>query len=198
MKNLPLILNIVLFALVGHLYYLNFSKNKAAEPVITAPASQSGGVKIAYVNGDTLDAQYIWLKKQKDAIQQRMQAAENSLAAKEQALMKDANALQERFQGGNMTQADAEKAQNALMQRGQRLEEEKVRLSKSLSEDQKKAFNDLYANVETQLKTLSAQIGYDYILSFSRGGQILLANDSLDITKQVLELLNAQELEQKK
>ncbi len=198
MKNLPLILNIVLFALVGHLYYLNFSKNKTAEPVITAPTSQSGGVKIAYVNGDTLDAQYIWLKKQKDAIQQRMQAAENSLAAKEQALMKDANALQERFQGGNMTQADAEKAQNALMQRGQRLEEEKVRLSKSLSEDQKKAFNDLYANVEAQLKTLSAQIGYDYILSFSRGGQILLANDSLDITKQVLDLLNAQELEQKK
>ena len=198
MKNLPLILNIVLFALVGHLYYLHFNKNKAAEPVITAPASQSGGVKIAYVNGDTLDAQYIWLKKQKDAIQQRMQAAENSLAAKEQALMKDANALQERFQSGNMTQADAEKQQNALTQRGQRLEEEKVRLSKSLSEDQKKAFNDLYANVEAQLKTLSAQIGYDYILSFSRGGQILLANDSLDITKQVLDLLNAQELEQKK
>ena len=75
MKNLPLILNIVLFALVGHLYYLNFSKNKSAEQVIAAPASQSGGVKIAYVNGDTLDAQYIWLKKQKDAIQQRMEAA---------------------------------------------------------------------------------------------------------------------------
>ncbi len=198
MKNLPLILNIVLFALVGHLYYLNLSKNKTAEQTITAPASQSGGVKIAYVNGDTLDAQYIWLKKQKEAIQQRMQAAENSLAAKEQALMKDAAALQERFQGGNMTQVDAEKQQQLLMQRGQRLEEEKNRLSKSLSDEQKKAFNDLYANVETQLKTLSSQIGYDYILSFSRGGQILLANDSLDITKQVLELLNAQEQEQKK
>ncbi len=47
--------------------------------------------------------------------------------------------------------------------------------------------------METQLKTLSSQIGYDYILSYSRGGQILLANDSLDITKQVLDLLNAQE-----
>ena len=198
MKNLPLILNIVLFALVGHLYYLNSSKNKPAEQSIAAPATQGGGVKIAYVNGDTLDAQYIWLKKQKDAIQQRMESAENSLAAKEQALMKDAQALQERFQGGNMTQADAEKQQNALMQRGQKLEEEKMRLSKSLSEEQKKAFNDLYANVETQLKTLSSQIGYDYILSYSRGGQILLANDSLDITKQVLDLLNAQEQQEPK
>lgn len=193
MKNLSLILNIVLFALVAHLYYLNFKKPATAETVITAPASQAGGVKIAYVNGDTLDEQYIWLKKQKEDIQKRMESAENSLAAKEQALMKDAAALQQRFQGGNMTQAEAEKEQNGLMQRSQRLEEEKARLGKSLAEDQKKAFNDLYANVETQLKTLSSQIGYDYILSYSRGGQILLANDSLDITKQVLQLLNAQE-----
>jgi outer membrane protein len=92
-----------------------------------------------------------------------------------------------------MTQAEAEKQQAALMQRGQKLEEEKMRLSKSLSEDQKKAFDDLYANVEAKLKTLSSQIGYDYILSYSRGGQILMANDSLDITKQVLELLNAKD-----
>jgi outer membrane protein len=95
--------------------------------------------------------------------------------------------------GGNMTQAEAEKADMALRQRAQKLEEEKSRLGKSLNEDQKKAFDDLYANIETKLKTLSSQIGYDYILSYTRGGQILLANDSLDITKQVLQLLNAKD-----
>jgi Skp family chaperone for outer membrane proteins len=46
-------------------------------------------------------------------------------------------------------------------------------------------------NLENNLKTLSSQIGYDYILSYTRGGQVLLANDSLDITKQVLDLLNS-------
>lgn len=195
MKNLPIILNIILFLLVGHLYYLN-SKNTnsgAAVQTVLPPASQAGGARIAYVNGDTLDAKYEWLKQQKEAIEQRMVNAEKTLSNKEEALMKDAAALQEKFQGGNMTQADAEKADMALRQRAQKLEEEKARLSKSLSEDQKKAFNDLYANVETKLKTLSSQIGYDYILSYSRGGQILLANDSLDITKEVLELLNAKD-----
>lgn len=192
MKYLPIILNIILFALVGHLYYLNskLTKNSGSQ-IVMPPASQSGGARIAYVNGDTLDANYEWLKEQKEAIQQRMDNAEKSLSNKEEALMKDAAALQEKFQSGTMTQADAEKADMALRQRAQKLEEEKARLSKSLGEDQKKAFNDLYANVETKLKTLSSQIGYDYILSYSRGGQILLANDSLDITKQVLELLNA-------
>ncbi|MBK8192052.1 MAG: OmpH family outer membrane protein [Lewinellaceae bacterium] len=194
MKNLPIILNIILFLLVGHLYYLNLKKPQSTEQQTIAPApSVSGGVKIAYVNGDTLDAQYEWLKQQKDAIQQRVRTAESNLVAKQEALMRDANALQEKFQTGTMTQADAEKQQAALMQRSQRLQEEEERLRKSLAEDQKKAFNDLYANVEAKLKTLSGQIGYDYILSYSRGGQILLANDSLDITRQVLELLNAKE-----
>lgn len=192
MKNLPIILNVILFALVGHLYYLNSKSAKPAESqVITPSATQAGGSRIAYVNADTLDAQYEWLKTQKTAIEQRMMNAEKSLSSKEEALMKEAAALQEKFQQGNMTQAEAEKQQASLMQRGQKLEEEKMRLSKSLSEDQKKAFDDLYANVETKLKTLSSQIGYDYILSYSRGGQILMANDSLDITKQVLTLLNA-------
>ncbi|MBL7806356.1 MAG: OmpH family outer membrane protein [Saprospiraceae bacterium] len=194
MKNLPLILNIILFALVGHLYYLNSQKSAGNAPqAILPPASQTGGARIAYVNADTLDAKYEWLKEQKTAIEQRLANAEKSLAGKEEALMKDAAALQQKFQEGNMTQAEAEKQQGVLMQRGQKLEEEKMRLSKSLSEDQKKAFDDLYANVEAKLKTLSSQIGYDYILSYSRGGQILMANDSLDITKQVLELLNAKD-----
>ncbi len=191
MKHLPIILNVILFLLVGHLYYLNSKNAKGTEPKVIAAPANTGGVRIAYVNGDTLDAKYEWLKQQKEAIEQRMMNAQKSLANKEEALMKDAQALQEKFQGGNMTQADAEKADMALRQRAQKLEEEKERLSKSLAEDQKKAFNDLYANVESNLKTLSSQIGYDYILSYSRGGQILLANDSLDITKEVLELLNA-------
>ena len=194
MKNLPIILNIILFALVGHLYYLQPKTPKSAEnQAIAPPSAQANGVRIAYVNGDTLDAQYEWLKEQKASIEKRLENAEKSLASKEEALMRDANALQQKFQEGNMTQAEAEKQQAALMQRGQKLEDEKMRLSKSLSEDQKKAFEDLYANVEAKLKTLSAQIGYDYILSYSRGGPILLASDSLDITKQVLELLNAKE-----
>lgn len=194
MKNLPLILNIVLFALVGHLYYLNFKKPQTAEQqAIVPPSSQSGGVKIAYVNADTLDAKYEWLKQQKQAIEQRLRSAESNLVSKQEALMRDASALQEKFQGGNMTQAEAEKAQAGLMQRSERLQKEEESLRKSLAEDQKKAFNDLYANVEGKLKELSGQIGYDYILSYSRGGQILMANDSLDITKQVLDLLNAKE-----
>ena len=119
--------------------------------------------------------------------------ASNSLGAKKDALQKDLATFQQKYEAGNTPPADLEKEYAGLQQRGQRLQEEEERLSKALGEEQKKAFNDLYANVEAKLKTLSSQIGYDYIFSYQRGGQILLANDSLDITRQVLELLNEKE-----
>ncbi|MCC7507211.1 MAG: OmpH family outer membrane protein [Saprospiraceae bacterium] len=199
MKNLPLILSIVALLGMGHLYYLHFAGAKTASgPVaIVPPPSASGGAKIAYVNGDTLDAKYEWLKERKEAINQRMENAQKSMAAKQEAFLRDMNSLQERFAQGNMTQADAEKEQAALLQRRDKIAAEAERLEKSLAEEQDKLYKDIYSDLEAKLKTLSDQIGYDYILSYSRGGQILLANDSLDITNEVLQLLNARDEEKK-
>jgi len=194
MKNISLILNGILLLAVAFLYYLNFKKPASAGNQMIMPAvAQAGGVKIAYVNADTLDAKYEWLKKQKDQIQQRATNAENSMSAKQNALQKDFMALQQKYESGTVPRADIEKEAEGLEQRRTRLAEEASRLERQLMEDQKKAMNDLMANVEGKLKELQNQIGYDYILSYSRGGQILLANDSLDITKQVLQLLNATE-----
>ncbi len=193
MKNISLILNVILLAAVAHLYYLNLRKARPTEQMIM-PKTENAGVRVAHVNADTLDANYEWLKKQKAAIEQRVASAQNSLGNKKESLMKDLEAFQVKYQSGTMTEADAKKQYDGLMQRQQKLGDDEARLGKQLGDEQKKAFNDLYANVESQLKTLSSQIGYDYILSYSRGGPILLANDSLDITTQVLQLLNAQEV----
>lgn len=197
MKNLSLILNAILLAAVAHLYYLNFSKKTAAaaEQKIEVPASvQQTGVRIAFVNADTLDSQYTWLKEQKAGLERRFKNAENSLIAKRDQLEKEAAALQEKAAAGNTPRAELEKEYEKIMQRQQKLAEEADRFERQLADDQRKAYNELMSNVETKLKTIQNQIGYDYILSYTRGaGQILLTNDSLDITKQVLQLLNAKE-----
>jgi outer membrane protein len=194
MKNLSMLLNIVLLAAVAHLYYLNFN-NKVATPVaevITAPASIEQGVKIAFVNADTLDAKYEWLKKQKDALSLRLRNAENAMATKQEQLQKDAAAFQEKAQSGNFAEADLKGEYESLMQREQKMSQEASKMSEQLADERAKAYNEMTTNLEGKLKTIQAQIGYDYILSYQRGaGQILLTNDSLDITNQVLGLLNA-------
>lgn len=193
MKNLPWIVNGLLLLAIIHLYTLYFSKN--SEPLTVSsnpPMAHLGGVRIAYINADTLDAKYEWLKKQKEALKQRLSSAEGTMASKQEALQNDFMKFQQKAESGNYPRAELEKEAEKLEDRRAKMAEEGIRLEKQLGEEQKKAVNDLYANVEKQLKELQAQIGYDYILSYSRGGQILLANDSLDITVEVLKLLNAQ------
>ncbi len=194
-KNISLILNGILILAVAHLYYLNFSKKAAPEQAaVIMPHTPGGGVKIAYVNADTLDAKYEWLKQQKAALEQRVQNAEKSMYAKKEALVKDMSVFKQKADSGTIPPAELEKEYNALMQRQQKLADDEARLGKQLADEQQKAMNELMANVEAKLKSLQSQIGYDYILSYSKGGgQVLLANDSLDITAQVLQLLNTKE-----
>jgi len=191
-KNISLILNGILLLAVAHLYYLNFSKKGTSEPAAILAPGSGGGVKIAYVNADTLDSNYEWLKEQKKALEQRVMNAQKNMGAKKEALMKDLAAFQQKYESGTVPPAQLEKEYAALNERQRKLAEEEERLGKQLSEEQHKAMNELMANVEANLKSLQSQIGYDYILSYSKGGgQVLLANDSLDITAQVLKLLNA-------
>ncbi|MBL7795442.1 MAG: OmpH family outer membrane protein [Saprospiraceae bacterium] len=191
-RNISLILNGILLLAVAHLYYLNFSKKDNTQPVATLAPAKGGGVKIAYVNADTLDARYEWLKEQKKALEQRVMNAEKNMGAKKEALMKDLAAFQQKYESGTVPPAQLEKEYAALNERQRKLAEEEERLGKQLTQEQQKAMNELMANVEAKLKSLQSQIGYDYILSYSKGGgQVLLANDSLDITVQVLDLLNA-------
>jgi outer membrane protein len=191
MKNLSLILNIVLLALVGHLYYLNLKK-PAAETVIAPTTEAAAGVKVAYVNADTLYEKYQWYKEQREVLQNKLEAARKSFAGKEEAFAKDYQAFMEKYQSGNFPPAELEKEGANLQARERNLMQEGQNLQKKLGDDEVKANNELLSNIETQLKALQSQIGYDYILSYTRGaGQVWFANDSLDVTKQVLELLNA-------
>lgn len=196
-KNLSLILNGILLLAVAHLYYLNFSqKGNTDKPAAIVPPATTAisGVRIAYVDADTLDAKYEWLKQQKTALEKRVQSAEKTMGAKKDALMKDMAAFQKKYESGTVPPAQLEQEYATLSQRQQKLAEEEANLGKQLATEQQKAMNELMANVETKLKSLQSQIGYDYILSYSKGGgQVLLANDSLDITNQVLELLNQKE-----
>lgn len=195
MKNLSLILNAVLLVLVGYLYYAQFSGKKSdAAPTMITPANLDHSIKIAYVDSDTLTAKYEWFNSQNKALEKRVKDAESAFTAKLIQLAQDQQAFNQKEQAGNTPPAELEQEYLALAKREQALGQEKARLSQKLSDEQTKTYKELFSNLETQLKSLQSQIGYDYILSYSKGGgQVLLANDSLDITKQVLDLLNAKQ-----
>ncbi|MBX9852588.1 MAG: OmpH family outer membrane protein [Cytophagaceae bacterium] len=201
MKNLSIALNVVLLVAVGVLYYLHFSKSSG----VSADANDSTAVAlkaelpeirsvsgaVAYINYDSLTEKYQFFK---DGVRN----LENNYRAKEAEFEKKKAALQtamENYQQLAPTMTDAQRAQNEeallreqnnLMQLGEKL--------RDVLKDQEEAFNRTFlSNIDDYLKELSKKKNYSYVFTYSKGGpaHIVFANDSLEITKEVISGLNA-------
>ncbi|MBN1199564.1 MAG: OmpH family outer membrane protein, partial [Bacteroidales bacterium] len=72
----------------------------------------------------------------------------------------------------------------------QALMEKKDRYTQQVAEQEFKMNTQLLDTVNSFLTRFNQQYGYDYILAYRSAGEILIASDKLDITQQVLELLN--------
>lgn len=194
MKNISLILNIVLLLAVGILYFKVFSAPKAAstKTETTVPTAADKPLKVVYINADTLLEKYDAFKMQREALQKKEKDADAALKAKGRALEQDFLATQKKVQAGTMAPSDVQKEEQRLMQKQQALQQEQDRVTKSLLEETKKVNDELQKALIDKLKAFKDREGYDFIFSYAAGGQILVTNDSLDITQKVLEELNAQ------
>ena len=57
--------------------------------------------------------------------------------------------------------------------------------------DEEQRLNQVFVDsIHNFLKRYNSKFGFDYILGYSKGGGILLAKDTLDITSTVLDGLN--------
>lgn len=197
MKNISLILNIVLLIAVIVLFVKVFggSNNETADATPTTAEPTEKPLKIAYINADTLFEKFDEFKKQRDAFQKKELDADASLKAKGRALEQDFLAVQKKVQTGTMAPSDIQKEEQRLVQKQQALQQEQERMTKALLEENKKVTEALQKQVIDKLEAFKAREGYDFILSYTTGGPILVVNDSLDITVKVLEELNIQKNE---
>ncbi len=199
MKNISLVLNIVLLLAVIFLYIKVFSGNKTnASAGETKAAAVEGTLKIAYVNADSLLANYAYFKQKSEELAKKEKDADASLQAKGRAFEREMQTAQQKVQQGLLAPNEIEREQQRLAQKQQQLLTEREQITQALLTESQKLNEELQKEVLDRLKAIKEAEGYDFILSYAAGGQILVANDSLDITKKVLEALNAQKEEAKK
>ncbi len=197
MKNLSLILNIVLLIAVIILFIKVFGGAKSPTTTAEKPeVATEKPLKIVYINADTLLEKYDAFKAQREALQKREKDADASLKAKGRALEQDFLAAQKKVQTGTMAPSDVQKEEQRLMQKQQALQQEQERVTQSLMAETKKINEELQKTLIDKLHGFKEREGYDFIFSYAAGGQILVTNDSLDITQKVLEELNVQKEKQ--
>lgn len=208
MKNISLALNALLILAVGFLYFREFSGKEGADAPggtagdsISAPAATPPDVKLSdipkglpvvFVNADSIFTHYDYARKAKAAGESRVAGYQKSYQQKAEAFQKDYNDYIEKAGKGGYTkeqglaiEADLAKRRDEIMAMEQNQERVMNELDNSNLDVQRKIYD--------YLKRFNAEHGYYCVFAYTTtGGGILGVNDSLDVTRIVLDGLNSE------
>jgi outer membrane protein len=191
MKNLSLVINGVLAIAIGVLFFLHFRDCKSASPKSTGIAASSTGVPgttIAYVDLDSLEANYLYYKDKKASFEKEQKNLEATLSSGMESLQREAYQFQQKAQ--TMTQSEGEAAQQALMEKKNKLEQQRDNGAQMLQNEMTQFNIEVYGKIDSVLQDYTKDHKLAYVLSYQRGGAILYRDKGLDITTDVVGLLN--------
>ena len=155
-----------------------------------AKAGQEGGVKIAYVEVDSLMTQYEFCKEFTLILEKKSTNARNTLNSKGQALQNAMANFQQKLQNNGFTSREQAEGQQAAIQRQQQsLQELQARLENELAQETQKYNAGLRDSLSHFLDAYNKDKKYDLILT-KQGDNILYAAKRFDITADVINGLN--------
>ena len=167
------------------------SCNNASPKMDDQPATASSeGLKIAYVEVDSLMTQYDFAKDYSVTLQKKSNNARNTLTQKGNALQAAMNNFQQKINNnGFQSREQAASVQNAIQRQQNDLQELQARLENELATETAKFNEALRDSLQNFLKDYNADKKFDLILS-KAGDNILLGASRLDITQDVINGLN--------
>ncbi len=163
------------------------AEGNGSAQVTEAPAT---GLKIAYVEIDTLMSQYNFCKDYTILMNKKGENIRATLAGKERALQAKAAELQKKYETNQFTTKEqVEQAQMSLAKQQQDLQALNERLMNDFAAEQAKYNNEMRDSIQSFLREYNKAQKFDYIIS-KAGDNILVANARYDITKDVVNGLN--------
>lgn len=176
-------------AIAAMMVSCNNANSKMDEQPVAADASASG-MKIAYVEVDSLMTQYDFAKDYSVTLQKKSNNARNTLNQKGGALQAAVNNFQQKLNNNGFTSREQAASQQAAIEGQQRdLQELQARLENELASETAKFNEALRDSLQNFLKDYNKDKQFDLILS-KAGDNILMANKKFDITNDVINGLN--------
>ena len=182
------ILAIVIFVLFSQ---CTEKKETSSEPGSATSENSSLGLRIAYINVDSLLMNYNFSIDLNEQIIRKKENAHANYTQKARAFQSEAENFQYKLQNGAFaTQARAEQEQQRLQKKQQELLELDERLTQDLMEESQRMNEQLRDTIVSHLKEYNKVKGFQLILSNEAGSPVFLADDSFNITSEVIEFLN--------
>jgi len=188
--KLSLILNVLLIIAVIVLYFIHFTDREKVSATSPAADRTPSEYAIAYVNSDTLMAHYTLFETYKNKLERRKEELEKEMSQKARNFEREVNDFQQKVQSYSITSDQAQKMEADLIKKQEQLMELRERMSNELIEMEYEHQSLLFKSIIDALKVYNEAHDFDYILGYSQGSGILLANEKFDITPEILEILN--------
>ena len=166
----------------------NQSPKMDDQPV--AGETSASGLKIAYVEVDSLMTQYDFAKDYSVTLQKKSNNARNTLTTKGNALQAAVNNFQQKLNNNGFSSREQAASQQVAIERQQRdLQELQARLENELASETAKFNETLRDSLQNFLKDYNKDKQFSLILT-KQGDNILLADKRFDITNDVINGLN--------
>ena len=176
-------------AIAAMMVSCNNASSKMDEQPSSGDASASG-MKIAYVEVDSLMTQYDFAKDYSVTLEKKSNNACNTLTQKGNALQAAVNNFQQKINNNGFQSREQAAGVQAAIERQQRdLQELQARLENELASETSKFNVALRDSLQNFLKAYNKDKQFDLILS-KAGDNILMANKKYDITNDVINGLN--------
>lgn len=193
MKNLSVILNVVLLIAVAFLYIDKFSGDSGTSEASEtqegdAETTATGDLTIAYINSDTLLAQYAYFEEINEIMNSKRESAQGQYEQRARSLQQEIETFQRTAEGMTINQARAKEEE--LIQKQQNLQALEGNLSQELMAEEAKLTNELYDVIADYLAEYGKANNINIILTYTKGSGVIYANEGLDITKEAIKVLN--------
>ena len=166
----------------------NNSAPKMDEEPVAEVAASADGMRIAYIEIDTLTSQYEFAKQKSLELEKKSTNARNTIQAKSQQLDKKAAAFQQKLQSNGFTSREQAEAEQAALQREQQnILALQQRLENELASEQQKFLQAFQDSLDNFLADYNKAKKFDMIVNKAA---VLYADKRFDITTDVVNGMN--------
>lgn len=188
---LPVILSILSLLGVITLFIIQFGSGKSNNDHTNAAVNRSEkAVKVAFVNYDSIYTNYELIKKLRADFEAKTKRLDNDINARAAGIERDAAYLQDQVNKKALSEQSVQELYVQLQQEQQKVVELRDRYLNDLQLSDAQMQETALDSIINFIDRYNKKYKFDYILGFTKTGNILYANDTLDITKDVIKQLN--------
>jgi outer membrane protein len=193
-----LITNISKIAAILAITAIVVSCNKEqSKTASSATGTSATNLDVVYVNSDSLLTNYEYFKAVQKTFEEKSKKAQADLQAKGAAFQREVAAYQQN--AGSLSADQRASTEERLARKQQELATYNQNAGNALANEEATENEKLYNKVADFLKVHAKEKGYKIVLTYSKSNPaVLYADESLDVTKDVLAGLNAEYNKNKK